>query len=230
MNVILSNPIISKFLSDYPAEKHTNCLLGIILFGIYNLQALSIDFSKILLQVESNQPKPASSFLARVQNSVQDDPRDTPRFTSEPNPEKRSLSFSKISTGNKRIPHKPVIIQGSRHMKTPSIVNPEILNEYSSVEYSEVLRIADQFLNGQFVNEYCKSEKKFASSKENEKWLKERREEGNKDGAGENSLGESKKARSNSSLSLSGRRNSYGHVPGNRSIHGDRSTSYSKFW
>lgn len=226
MNVIISNPIISKFLSNYPTEKHTNCLLGIILFGIYNLEALSIDFSKILLQVEASQKRPSSSFLSRVQNSVKDEAGDTPRFISEPNTEKNLFSLNKLKSNEKKIPHKPVVIKPHGHMKTPSIVNPEIISEYANVEHSEVLRIADQFLNGQFVNEYYRFEQKEGGKKarlaESVKKEKEDRAEG--------AYGEDKKARSNSTISLSGRRNSYCNISANRSIRGDRSTSYSKFW
>lgn len=39
-----------------------------------------------------------------------------------------------------------------------------------------------------------------------------------------------KKVRSNSSINLTGRRNSHCNFSANRSIRGDRSTSYSKFW
>lgn len=165
MNVIISNPIISKFLSNYPTEKHTNCLLGVILFGIYNLEALSIDFSKILTQVETSQKRASSSFLSRVQDTIKDEPGDTPRFISGPNAEKNSVSLNKLNSNEKRIPHKPAVIKAPGHMKTPSIVNPEIISEYTNVEHSEVLRIADQFLNGQFVNEYYRFEKRSGEKK-----------------------------------------------------------------
>lgn len=158
MNVIISNPIISEFLHKYPEDKHINCLLGIILFGIYNIQSLSIDFSKILDQVESSKPasKP-TSFLSRVKSQIKDEASDTPRFTSESKTEKNYSKFE-VSTSHKVLQAKHGLSRRPDHMKTPSVVNPEIISDFSSIENSEVLRIADQFLNGQFVNEYCKFE------------------------------------------------------------------------
>lgn len=245
MNVILSNPIISEFLHNYPEDKHLNCLLGILLFGIYNIQSLSIDFSKILEQVESSRPttKP-SSFLSRVKSQIKDEATDTPRFTSESKPEKDYSKFD-ASTSHKILQSKPGMSRRPEHMKTPSIVNPEIIPDYTSVENSEVLRIADQFLNGQFVNEYCKFEK---TSKNENKTLevpkssqelkrdairKEKRIRAQvnfNENLSESKSENKKELRSNSSMSLNGRRNSFSVISANRSTRGDRSTSFSKFW
>ena len=245
MNVILSNPIISEFLHNYPEDKHLNCLLGIILFGIYNIQSLSIDFSKILEQVESSRPttKP-SSFLSRVKSQIKDETSDTPRFTSESKPEKDYSRFD-VSASQKILQSKPGLTRRPDHMKTPSIVNPEIIPDYASVENSEVLRIADQFLNGQFVNEYCKFDKrnkneikasdalKSEQESKREALRKEKRVRAQvnfNENSSENKSENRKELRSNSSMSLNGRRNSFSVMSANRSIRGDRSTSFSKFW
>ena len=245
MNVIISNPIISEFLHKYPEDKHVNCLLGIILFGIYNIQSLSIDFSKILDQVESSKPpSKQSSFLSRVKSQIKDEASDTPRFTSESKPEKDYSKFD-VSTSHKVLHSRQGLTRRPDHMKTPSIVNPEIITDYASVENSEVLRIADQFLNGQFVNEYCKFDKPGKSQSKLSDVARPsqapKREVPSKDKRGraqadlnENSCAskpESKKeGRSNSSMSLNGRRNSFSVISANRSVRGDRSTSFSKFW
>jgi hypothetical protein len=232
MNVIISNPIISEFLSRYPEEKHLNCILGIILFGIYNIQSLSIDFSKILEQIDSTtseKPSKPSSFLSRIKSQIKDEAGDTPRFTDS-RPDNSKFHFS---TSTQVLSTKPTLSRRPDHMKTPSIVNPEIITDYASVENSEVLRIADQFLNGQFVNEYCKM---IPKSTENHRIPQERRGKERKIKApfNENLCSSNseirKESRSNSSVSLNPRRNSFSVISANRSVRGDRSTSFSKFW
>lgn len=240
MNIILTNPVISEFLADYPKDKHINCLLGIILLGIYNLKTFSIDFNDILTQIETKQP------IATAQSAIQalintksplshpqpqlEKPEDTPRFQpSEIKPEKRSLSYQRFDNKpktfinkEKRAPSKAYVLKniGNMHMKTPSLVNPEVLTEYTSLENSEILRIADKFLNGRFVNEYCNTESKPGIPK---LLISER--------SVQRSESRSKlKPPSSSTSSQGGRRNSYSALSGEKSRRGDRTSSYSRFW
>lgn len=231
MNIILSNPVISEFLADYPKEKHVNCLLGIILLGIYNMKTFSIDFTNILSQIELKQSM--SSFQIPEEPSKKlekegEKPEDTPRFLNLEKPsEKRSNSSKKVLK-----PAKSIVLPAESfkklpfHAKTPSIVNPDIRAATSPVEKNSILQIADHFLNGRFVNEYCNSQFSLKNKKQVPK------------------LGihiekvqiKPEEARSRpvssglSSSSHSGRYNSFSVLAGNRSIRGDRITSYSKFW
>ena len=247
MNIILSNPIISDFLSQYPEEKHINCLLGIILLGIYNMKTFSIDFNKILEQIETKQSMNAVTHtiqslkneISHLQNinSQAEKPEDTPRFhVGDIRQEKRSLSFQKFSEKssilkkNPKSPYKAFNnrLFESKHIKTPSVVNPEFIVEQPRFENSEILSIADQFLNGRFVSEYC-------NIKENEKvkasvpkleinsrktYLKTEK----------NDMKSRPLSTGLNSSSHSGRCNSFSVLNNNRSVRGERTTSYSKFW
>ena len=241
MNIILSNPIISDFLSQYPQEKHINCLLGIILLGIYNMKTFSIDFDNILNQIERKKPLTSSqltiqtlkSELSELKNSSYTPkvPEDTPRFhIKNLKSDKRSFSFKNITETSKvlkknenqnsrnRFPFKKLEPQ---HAKTPSIVNPEIIPGYLE---SDVLKIADQFLNGRFVNEYC-----------NVETMNKQKAHIPKLGIGTNNSEKSENRSRPTSTGLnsnshSGRYNSFSVMSGLKSTRGDRNQSYFKFW
>ena len=246
MNIILSNAIISDFLSQYPQEKHTNCLIGIILVGIHNIKTFALDFNKILSQIESKQTQNTVQDSGKsLKNEIQElhrtrppppKPEDTPRFLGNENkPEKRSFSFQRI-TNKDRIQNKNYGLLGAsmnsqskspQHVKTPSIVNVDIIPEVNTGENSEILKIADQFLNGRFVNEYCNSTISIKNKAQvprlgiNSKHLED----------AEAAERKPKPIISGfNSSSHSGRYKSLSVLNGTRSVRGERNTSYSKFW
>jgi hypothetical protein len=246
MNIILSNPVISDFLSQYAEDRHTDCLIGIILLGIHNIKAFSIDFNSILTRLESKKSsknvqnsikslKKQLSHLQESNSSIKSE--DTPRFLiTDLKPEKRSVSFQKLLETN-RVPNKPsrssqkVLVHDKpepRHVKTPSVVNPEVLTGSTPLESSEILQIADQFLNGRFVNEYCKIEPTSKSKANVPKLgITPKRE---KTQTGVNNTRYRPTSSGFSSNSHSGRYNSFSVINAVKSTRGDRISSYFKFW